>query len=133
MTQPHTGPVCDEPKPALPGSERAKGRGLDWLWVWRSLLLRKWRLATVFLLTVAVYVAGLVLPIFTQHPVDMIAAGSFLLGLQRGFAGNVVIAGCDLHHYDPRSLRSRIGIVDQDTILFAGTIRENIAGVRTSR
>ena len=53
-----------------------------------------------------------------------------LLGLQRGFAGDVVVAGCDLHHHDPRSLRSRIGIVDQDTILFAGTIRENVtAGI----
>jgi ABC-type bacteriocin/lantibiotic exporter with double-glycine peptidase domain len=41
-----------------------------------------------------------------------------LLGLQRGFEGEVVIAGHDLRHYDPRSLRARIGIVDQDTILF---------------
>jgi hypothetical protein len=49
----------------------------------------KWRLATVFLLTVAVYAAGLVLPIFTQHAVDSIAAGSVLLGLQRGFAGEL--------------------------------------------
>jgi ABC-type bacteriocin/lantibiotic exporter with double-glycine peptidase domain len=50
-----------------------------------------------------------------------------LLGLQRGFEGEVVIAGHDLRHYDPRSLRARIGIVDQDTILFSGTIRQNIA------
>jgi ABC-type bacteriocin/lantibiotic exporter with double-glycine peptidase domain len=50
-----------------------------------------------------------------------------LLDLQRGFEGGVVIAGHDLRHYNPRSLRARIGIVDQDTILFSGTIRQNIA------
>ena len=75
MTRAHTGPVRDEPKPAMPGSQLAKGRGFDWAWVWRSLLLRKWHLATVSLLTVAVYAAGLVLPIFTQRAVDIIAAG----------------------------------------------------------
>jgi ABC-type multidrug transport system fused ATPase/permease subunit len=51
-----------------------------------------------------------------------------LLGLQRGFTGDVVIAGQQLRHYDPRWLRSQIGIVNQDTILFSGTIRDNIAG-----
>jgi ABC-type bacteriocin/lantibiotic exporter with double-glycine peptidase domain len=50
-----------------------------------------------------------------------------LLGLQREFAGNVSIAGHDLRHYDPRSLRAQIGIVDQDTVLFSGSIRENVA------
>jgi ABC-type bacteriocin/lantibiotic exporter with double-glycine peptidase domain len=81
MTQPHTGPVRDAPKPAVPGSQRAKGRGFDWAWVWRSLLLRKWHLATAFLLTIAVYAAGLVLPIFTQRAVDIIAAGTANLEL----------------------------------------------------
>jgi ABC-type bacteriocin/lantibiotic exporter with double-glycine peptidase domain len=50
-----------------------------------------------------------------------------LLGLQRGYAGDVAVAGHDLRHYDPRALRGRIGIVDQDTFLFSGTVRENIA------
>jgi ABC-type bacteriocin/lantibiotic exporter with double-glycine peptidase domain len=50
-----------------------------------------------------------------------------LLGLQRGYTGDVAVAGHDLRHYDPRALRARIGIVDQDTLLFSGTIRENIA------
>jgi ABC-type bacteriocin/lantibiotic exporter with double-glycine peptidase domain len=49
-----------------------------------------------------------------------------LLGLQGDFVGNVVIGGQDLRRYDPRSLRAQFGIVDQDTILFSGTIRENI-------
>jgi ATP-binding cassette subfamily B protein len=50
-----------------------------------------------------------------------------LLGLQRGYAGDVAVAGHDLRHYDPRALRARIGIVDQDTMLFSGSIRDNIA------
>jgi ATP-binding cassette subfamily B protein len=50
-----------------------------------------------------------------------------LLGLQRGYAGDVAVAGHDLRHYDPRALRARIGIVDQDTLLFSGSIRDNIA------
>jgi ABC-type bacteriocin/lantibiotic exporter with double-glycine peptidase domain len=45
-------------------------------WVWSSLWLRKWQLVAVFLLTVAVYAAGLVLPICTQRAVDMIANGT---------------------------------------------------------
>jgi ABC-type multidrug transport system fused ATPase/permease subunit len=52
-------------------------------------------------LTIAVYAAGLVLPICTQRAVDLIAAGA------------------------------QTGIVDQDAILFSGTIRENVmAGAR---
>jgi ATP-binding cassette subfamily B protein len=50
-----------------------------------------------------------------------------LLGLQRGYAGDVAVGGHDLKHYDPRALRGQIGIVDQDTTLFSGTVRDNIA------
>ncbi len=50
-----------------------------------------------------------------------------LLGLQRGYAGDVAIAGHDLKQYDPRALRASIGIVDQDTMLFSGTVRDNVA------
>jgi ABC-type multidrug transport system fused ATPase/permease subunit len=39
----------------------------------------------------------------------------------------VTVAGHDLRHYDPRALRGRIGIVDQDTFLFSGAVRDNIA------
>jgi subfamily B ATP-binding cassette protein HlyB/CyaB len=57
-------------------SPRAATRiAFGWAWVWRSLWLRKWQLGAVFILTVAVYAAGLVLPVFTQRAVDMIAAG----------------------------------------------------------
>ena len=49
-----------------------------------------------------------------------------LLGLRRDYSGTVLIGGRDLRDYDPRWLRSRIGVVDQDTVLFSGTVRENL-------
>ncbi|SMF57014.1 ATP-binding cassette, subfamily B [Tistlia consotensis] len=49
-----------------------------------------------------------------------------LLGLRRDYEGRVEIGGADLRDYDPRWLRSRIGVVDQDTVLFSGTVRENL-------
>jgi len=41
--------------------------------------------------------------------------------------GRVLLDGMDLRDLKARSLRSRIGIVLQETFLFAGTIQENIA------
>src|SRR5262249_55094925 len=41
--------------------------------------------------------------------------------------GRVLIDGRDIRDYSVRSLRRQIGVVTQDTILFAGTIRSNIA------
>ncbi|MCK8642728.1 ABC transporter ATP-binding protein [Mycobacterium colombiense] len=42
-------------------------------------------------------------------------------------AGQILLDGVDIATMDRRSLRSRIGMVLQDTWLFAGTIAENIA------
>jgi ATP-binding cassette subfamily B multidrug efflux pump len=42
-------------------------------------------------------------------------------------AGRVTIDGCDVRDMTLESLRSQIGIVLQETTLFTGTIRENIA------
>jgi len=42
-------------------------------------------------------------------------------------SGSVKIDGCDIRNVSISSLRSQIGIVPQETILFSGTIRENIA------
>ena len=42
-------------------------------------------------------------------------------------AGAVKINGIDIRDFTLRSLRDRIGIVSQDTILFNATVRENIA------
>jgi ATP-binding cassette, subfamily B, bacterial MsbA len=41
-------------------------------------------------------------------------------------SGTVSIDGCDLRSVTQQSLRDQIGIVPQETILFGGTIRENI-------
>jgi ATP-binding cassette, subfamily B, bacterial MsbA len=41
-------------------------------------------------------------------------------------SGSIRVDGYDIHHVTQHSLREHIGIVPQDTILFGGTIRENI-------
>ncbi|MBD0389533.1 MAG: peptidase domain-containing ABC transporter, partial [Nostoc sp. C3-bin3] len=50
-----------------------------------------------------------------------------ILGLYPPTDGKLLIDGCDITSVSLRSLRSQIGVVDQDTFLFGGTIRENIA------
>jgi len=50
-----------------------------------------------------------------------------ILGLYPPTDGKVLIDGQDITSISLRSLRSQIGVVDQDTFLFGGTIRENIA------
>ncbi|HEX7011878.1 MAG TPA: ABC transporter transmembrane domain-containing protein [Steroidobacteraceae bacterium] len=41
-------------------------------------------------------------------------------------SGRVVIDGIDIRNADPEALRSRIGLVPQETVLFGATARENI-------
>jgi len=41
--------------------------------------------------------------------------------------GVIAVDGIDLRHMDPLFLRTRIGMVPQESFLFSGTIRENIA------
>jgi len=41
-------------------------------------------------------------------------------------SGRILIDGVDLAHADPAAVRSRIGLVPQDTVLFAASARENI-------
>jgi HlyB family type I secretion system ABC transporter len=50
-----------------------------------------------------------------------------LLGLYPPTDGRILIDGCDISTLALRSLRQQIGVVDQDTFLFGGTIRENIS------
>ena len=75
---------------------------------------------------------------FTVHPGQTVAlvgrSGSgkttiskLLLGLYLPTAGKIYIDGYDLENISLRSLRSQVGVVDQDTFLFGGTIRENIS------
>ncbi|UKO97459.1 peptidase domain-containing ABC transporter [Nostoc sp. UHCC 0870] len=50
-----------------------------------------------------------------------------ILGLYPTTDGKVLIDGHDICGLSLRSLRSQVGVVDQDTFLFGGTIRENIS------
>ncbi|BAY09196.1 peptidase domain-containing ABC transporter [Calothrix sp. NIES-2098] len=50
-----------------------------------------------------------------------------ILGLYPPTNGKILIDGQDVTNISLRSLRSQIGIVDQDTFLFGGTIRENLS------
>ncbi len=49
-----------------------------------------------------------------------------LTGLERHYDGLVTIGGMDVRSYAPRGLRQRFGVVDQETSLFSGTVRDNI-------
>ncbi|KYC37680.1 ABC transporter ATP-binding protein [Scytonema hofmannii PCC 7110] len=50
-----------------------------------------------------------------------------ILGLYPPTSGKVLIDGHDINNISLQSLRSQVGIVDQSTFLFGGTIRENIS------
>lgn len=50
-----------------------------------------------------------------------------LFGLYRPTHGRVLIDGQDIWNLDMQSVRSRIGVVPQDTVLFNNTVRYNIA------
>ena len=50
-----------------------------------------------------------------------------ILGLYRPTEGAVLIDGIDLRQIDPAELRRQIGYVQQDVVLFYGTLRENLA------
>ena len=44
-------------------------------------------------------------------------------GLLRDFEGDIEVGGNDVRAYHPRWLRSQMALVNQDTVLFAGTFR----------
>ena len=50
-----------------------------------------------------------------------------ILGLYTPTEGAVLVDGVDLRQLDPADLRRNIGYVGQDSVLFYGTLRENIA------
>ena len=54
-------------------------------------------------------------------------AMSMILRFYEPTAGKIVIDGQDISAFSRRSLRSQIGYVGQDTFLFKGSVRENIA------
>ncbi|HVR41634.1 MAG TPA: ABC transporter ATP-binding protein, partial [Thermoanaerobaculia bacterium] len=55
-----------------------------------------------------------------------------LVGLYQPTFGRLMINGIDSKEIDPDALRARIGLVTQDTQLFAGTIRDNLLFVNPS-
>lgn len=50
-----------------------------------------------------------------------------LLGLYQPTQGKILVDGYDISTVSLRSLRQQIGVVDQDTFMFGGTIRDNIS------
>jgi ATP-binding cassette subfamily C protein LapB len=50
-----------------------------------------------------------------------------ILGLYTPTQGTIAIDGIDLRQLDPADLRRNVGYVEQDAMLFYGTLRENIA------
>lgn len=50
-----------------------------------------------------------------------------LYGLYRPTAGRILVDGQDIWEVDMESVRARIGVVPQDTVLFNNTVRYNIA------
>src|SRR4030095_4864954 len=55
-----------------------------------------------------------------------------LVGLYRPKSGDIRYDGKSINEIDLDQLRSRIGLVSQDTQLFSGTIRENLRFVNPS-
>lgn len=53
--------------------------------------------------------------------------GRLLMGLYEPVEGMVKFGGVDVRHMSKASLRSRIGFLPQDVILFYGSVRDNIA------
>jgi ATP-binding cassette, subfamily B, bacterial HlyB/CyaB len=49
-----------------------------------------------------------------------------ILGLYQPISGSIEIDGNDLKTISLHSLRSQVGLVDQDTFLFSGTVKQNI-------
>lgn len=53
--------------------------------------------------------------------------GKLLLGLYPPDSGRILIDGYDIASISKQSLRQQVGVVDQNTFLFGGSVRENIA------
>ena len=51
---------------------------------------------------------------------------SLILGFERATTGQILLDGFDMNTIDLRTFRRSVGVVTQDTLLFHGTLRENI-------
>jgi HlyB family type I secretion system ABC transporter len=70
--------------------------------------------------------AGQMVAIVGQSGSGKSTLSKLLLGLYPPTEGKILVDGFDLKDLKLQSLRQQIGVVDQDTFLFGGTIRENI-------
>ncbi len=52
---------------------------------------------------------------------------NLVLGFVRPMGGRVLLDGADMHELDMRTVRRSMSVVPQESVLFEGTIRENIA------
>lgn len=79
---------------------------------------------------------------FTIHPGQLVAIlgrtgsgkstlAALLLGLHEPTQGAVLLGGLPLSSFDYRTLRRHCGVVFQDSLVFAGSIRDNITFGRT--
>lgn len=50
-----------------------------------------------------------------------------LMGLHSPTEGRVRLGDVDIHHVEPEQMRSRVGYLAQEVVLFTGSVRENIA------
>lgn len=53
--------------------------------------------------------------------------GRLISGLYYPTNGTVLVDGTDTRQFDPADLRSNVGFLSQDNVLFSGTVRENIS------
>ncbi len=53
--------------------------------------------------------------------------GRLLAGLYYPSNGSILVDGTDTRQFDPADLRSNVGFLSQDNVLFSGTVRENIS------
>lgn len=53
--------------------------------------------------------------------------GRLVSGLYYPTNGTVLVDGTDTRQFDPADLRSNVGFLSQDNVLFSGTVRENIS------
>jgi len=51
---------------------------------------------------------------------------NLVIGFYRPTAGKILLDGQDMHAFDLRSYRRQLSVVSQETLLFEGTLRENI-------
>tara|TARA_B110000208_G_C11636772_1_gene382879 strand:- start:42 stop:824 length:783 start_codon:yes stop_codon:yes gene_type:complete len=71
-------------------------------------------------------VAALLTRLYDINPSDTNSSGNDSSDSVSSDVSGVMVDGCDVRDMDPKVLRETVGIVSQEPVLFATTIRENI-------